>query len=161
MVLSCIEKSDCERGFKQTMFVQPKSASAELWDGPRTGVEGVKELFGADEAYDNTRFISHLKKIISSSKNIFMDNPGTMPTLIKDDTTKKLIETGTLSLASWKNKRLVISKKGVCGDLRGKKKAFIFSFDEFCSRKPKKTNLFIPRPQITNIISIKQDCSRA
>ncbi|CAO3651439.1 unnamed protein product [Mucor hiemalis] len=89
-----LEKSDCERGFKQTMFVLPKNASAELWDGPRTGVDGVKELFGADEAFDNTRFGSHLKKIISSSKNIFMDNPGAMPTLIKDETTKKLIETG-------------------------------------------------------------------
>jgi hypothetical protein len=31
------------------MFVNPKNAHAELWDGPRTGTEGVKELFGADE----------------------------------------------------------------------------------------------------------------
>lgn len=95
------------------MFVLPKNASAELWDGPRTGVDGVKELFGADEAFDNTRFTSQLKKIISTSKNIFMDSPGSMPTLLKDDTTKKLIDTGMLSLASWKNKRLVFSKKGV------------------------------------------------
>jgi intermediate cleaving peptidase 55 len=109
-----IEKDNSERGFKQTMFVLPKNASAELWDGPRTGVDGVKELFGADEAFDNTRFTSHLKKIISTSKTIFMDSPGTMPTLMTDDTTKKLIDTGMLSLASWKNKRLVFSKKGVC-----------------------------------------------
>ena len=32
-----------------TMFVPPKSSEAEMWDGPRTGLEGVKELFGADE----------------------------------------------------------------------------------------------------------------
>ena len=31
------------------MFIPPKNPSAELWDGPRTGVEGVKELFAADE----------------------------------------------------------------------------------------------------------------
>lgn len=122
------------------MFVQPKNASAELWDGPRTGVEGVKELFGADEAYDNTRFISHLKKIISSSKNIFVDNPGAMPTLIKDDTTKKLIETGTLSLASWKNKRLVISKKGVCVCGRGDRKKRGFFFDELVQGNREKVN---------------------
>src|SRR5689334_23168045 len=37
------------RGYKMTMFVPPKSSEAEMWDGPRTGLEGVKELFGADE----------------------------------------------------------------------------------------------------------------
>ncbi|KAI8645437.1 peptidase M24, structural domain-containing protein [Parasitella parasitica] len=76
------------------MFVLPKNASAELWDGPRTGVEGVKEFFGADEAYDSTRFSSYFKKVLSSSKHIFMDSPGSMPSLISADSTKKLIETG-------------------------------------------------------------------
>ncbi|GAN00672.1 peptidase M24 [Mucor ambiguus] len=89
-----LEKDDSERGYKQTMFVLPKSASAELWDGPRTGVEGVKELFGADEAYDNAKFSSYFKKVLSSSKHIFMDSPGSMPSLITADSTKKLIETG-------------------------------------------------------------------
>jgi intermediate cleaving peptidase 55 len=114
-----IEKDNSERGYKQTMFVLPKSPSAELWDGPRTGVESVKELFGADEAFDNTRFLSHLKKVLGSSKHIFMDSPGSMPTLISDESTKKLIESGTLNTfftpASWDKKRLVISKQGVCG----------------------------------------------
>ena len=105
-----LEKDGSERGYKQTMYILPKNAKAELWDGPRTGIDGVKELFGADEAYDNTRFPSHLKKILGASKNIFMDSPGSMPTLITDDTTKKLIDTGMLA---WKNKRLVISKQGV------------------------------------------------
>lgn len=31
------------------MFVPPKSPADELWDGPRTGVDGAKELFAADE----------------------------------------------------------------------------------------------------------------
>lgn len=98
------------------MFVAPKSPSAELWDGPRSGVDGVKEIFGADQAYDNTRFTNHLKKVLSSANNIFMDSPGEQPTLLTEDT-KKLIETGTLDSfftpASWKKKRLVFSKKGV------------------------------------------------
>lgn len=117
-----VEKDDSERGYKQTMFVLPKSPSAELWDGPRTGVEGVKELFGADEAYENTKFLSHLKRVLGSSKHIFMDSPGSTPTLISDESTKKLIETGTLNTfftpASWDKKRLVVSTKGVCA--RGK-----------------------------------------
>jgi intermediate cleaving peptidase 55 len=109
------------------MYVLPKSPSAELWDGPRTGVDGVKEIFGADEAYDNTRFPSHLKKILSSAKHIFMDNPGTMPTLITNEATKKLIETGTFSSffipASWNKKRMVFSQKGV---FMGRKKKSFF-----------------------------------
>jgi intermediate cleaving peptidase 55 len=100
------------------MFVLPKSPSAELWDGPRTGVDGAREIFGADEAFENKKFAGHLKKVLSSAKHIFMDSPGAMPTIISDDTTKKLIETGTLSSfftpASWNKKRLVFSKQGVC-----------------------------------------------
>ncbi|ORX49928.1 hypothetical protein DM01DRAFT_1338059 [Hesseltinella vesiculosa] len=76
-----LEKTDCPRGFKQTMFVNPKNEQAELWDGPRTGVEGVKELFGADEAYDNTQFSAHLHKILQA-KHVYMDKPSEIPTLL-------------------------------------------------------------------------------
>lgn len=113
----CVEKDNSKRGYKQTMFVAPKSPSAELWDGPRTGVEGVTEIFGADEAYENTRFPNYLKKVLSSAEHIFMDSPGEQPTLASNESTKKLIETGTLASfftpASWNKKRLVFSKKGV------------------------------------------------
>ncbi|CAO3668145.1 unnamed protein product [Rhizopus stolonifer] len=89
-----LEKNNSKKGYKQTMFILPKNTHAELWDGPRTGIQGVKELFGADEAYENTKFIAHLKSTIGTYKNIFMDSPGSMPTLISDESTKKLIETG-------------------------------------------------------------------
>ncbi|GAA5800190.1 hypothetical protein HPULCUR_005615 [Helicostylum pulchrum] len=88
-----LEKDNSKRGYKQTMFVAPKSPSAELWDGPRTGVEGVTEIFGADEAYENTRFPNYLKKVLSSAEHIFMDSPGEQPTLASNESTKKLIET--------------------------------------------------------------------
>ncbi len=32
-----------------TMFVAPKNPSVEMWDGPRTGVLGAVDIFGADE----------------------------------------------------------------------------------------------------------------
>jgi intermediate cleaving peptidase 55 len=102
------------------MFVLPKSASAELWDGPRTGVEGAIEFFGADEAFDNTRFQPFFKKLLGSTKNIYMDNPGAMPTLLTNETTKKLIETGTFSSffisASRANKRVIMTKQGPLGE---------------------------------------------
>ena len=31
------------------MFGLPKNPSVELWDGPRTGLDGIIEKFGADE----------------------------------------------------------------------------------------------------------------
>ncbi|KAI8359147.1 peptidase M24, structural domain-containing protein, partial [Blakeslea trispora] len=86
--------SSLERGYKQTMFVLPKSASAELWDGPRTGIDAAKEIFGADEAYENNRFQHHLKNALASAKHIFMDSPGSIPSLTSNENTKKLIETG-------------------------------------------------------------------
>jgi Xaa-Pro aminopeptidase len=35
---------------KLTLFVRPRDREREVWDGPRAGLEGAKELYGADEA---------------------------------------------------------------------------------------------------------------
>lgn len=43
------EKTNSGKGYRMIMFVPPKNVEAELWDGPRTGLEGARELFGADE----------------------------------------------------------------------------------------------------------------
>ncbi len=34
-----------------TLFVRPRDRQTEIWDGPRAGVEGAKETYGADAAY--------------------------------------------------------------------------------------------------------------
>lgn len=34
------------------LFMRPKNAMAEIWDGSRTGIENSVDLFGVDEAYD-------------------------------------------------------------------------------------------------------------
>jgi len=36
---------------KYVLFVRPRDREKEIWNGKRTGVEGAKEVFGADEAY--------------------------------------------------------------------------------------------------------------
>lgn len=43
-----------------TLFVPPKDPLKELWDGPRYGTEGAKEIFQADEAYSH----KELSKVI-------------------------------------------------------------------------------------------------
>lgn len=44
-----------------TLFVRPKDAVAELWDGYRAGPEGAVKDFGADEAFE----VSQMPKILS------------------------------------------------------------------------------------------------
>lgn len=36
---------------RSTLFMRPKDKHAELWDGPRTGVENSPEFFGVDSSY--------------------------------------------------------------------------------------------------------------
>ena len=36
---------------KTTLFVRPRDRDREVWDGPRAGVDGAKESYGADEAF--------------------------------------------------------------------------------------------------------------
>lgn len=43
LVLDAVER-------KMTLFVRARDPAREVWDGPRAGVDGAKEWFGADEA---------------------------------------------------------------------------------------------------------------
>ncbi len=36
---------------KTTLFVRPRDRDREVWDGPRAGLDGAKERYGADEAF--------------------------------------------------------------------------------------------------------------
>jgi Xaa-Pro aminopeptidase len=36
---------------KTTLFVRPRDRDREVWDGPRAGVDGAKQIYGADEAF--------------------------------------------------------------------------------------------------------------
>ncbi|KAI9318368.1 peptidase M24, structural domain-containing protein [Dichotomocladium elegans] len=84
-----LEKNDSARGYKQVMFVPPKSPADELWDGPRSGVEGAKEIFAADEAYDNARFPMFLKDALQA-KHVFIDK--TEPSILCRDDAKRIID---------------------------------------------------------------------
>jgi len=57
------------------MIVPPKEPLAEQWDGFRTGVEGVVEIFNADESEEIYRLGPYLDKLIQRNKNIFVDLP--------------------------------------------------------------------------------------
>ncbi|CCH44263.1 hypothetical protein BN7_3824 [Wickerhamomyces ciferrii] len=57
------------------MIVPPKEPLAEQWDGFRTGVKGVVEIFNADESEDIYRLAPYMEKLINRNRNIFIDLP--------------------------------------------------------------------------------------
>lgn len=57
------------------MIVPPKDSFSEQWEGFRTGVEGVKEIFNADEATETSVLPLYLTKIINRNDNLFFDIP--------------------------------------------------------------------------------------
>ncbi|KAI7869772.1 peptidase M24, structural domain-containing protein [Spinellus fusiger] len=88
-----LKKDASTRGYKQIMFVSPKNPKVELWEGPCTGIDGVKELFGADEGYENSRFPSYLQSCFTAP-HLFMDSPVLTPSLMSQSGSKMAIDVG-------------------------------------------------------------------
>lgn len=47
-----------------TLFVRPRDPEREAWDGPRAGVDGAKERFGADAAYPVAELEERLTELL-------------------------------------------------------------------------------------------------
>ncbi|KAI8905185.1 peptidase M24, structural domain-containing protein [Gorgonomyces haynaldii] len=58
---------------KTILFLQPTSPEKERWDGPKTGLQGAKTIYGADEAYDISTFPHFLNDLIQSNVKIYTD----------------------------------------------------------------------------------------
>jgi Xaa-Pro aminopeptidase len=56
---------------KSTMFVRPRDPDREIWDGPRYGIEGAKEHFGADDAFTIDKLAEELPKLFANKKRLY------------------------------------------------------------------------------------------
>ncbi|MCC3404758.1 MAG: aminopeptidase P N-terminal domain-containing protein [Microcoleus sp. PH2017_10_PVI_O_A] len=56
---------------KFILFVQPKDLEKETWHGYRAGVEGAKELYGADEAFPIAELAEKLPKYLEKADRIY------------------------------------------------------------------------------------------
>ncbi|NJK69890.1 MAG: M24 family metallopeptidase [Microcoleus sp. CSU_2_2] len=56
---------------KFVLFVQPKDPEKETWHGYRAGVEGAKELYGADEAWAIAELEEKLPKYLEKADRIY------------------------------------------------------------------------------------------
>jgi Xaa-Pro aminopeptidase len=54
-----------------TLFVQPRDRAAETWNGVRPGIEGAKDIFGADAAYSIDELDQHLPRLLEGAKRVF------------------------------------------------------------------------------------------
>lgn len=65
------------------LYVRPKDARAELWSGPRSGVDAARDVFNADEAgsvYDEAGIERCLGQLLADAKRIYTDIPLTTTT---------------------------------------------------------------------------------
>jgi Xaa-Pro aminopeptidase len=53
------------------LFVQPKDPALETWTGYRYGIEGAKEVFGADEAYSIAEIDEKLPQYLEKADRIY------------------------------------------------------------------------------------------
>jgi Xaa-Pro aminopeptidase len=53
------------------LFCRPRDESKELWDGPRAGIEGARELYGAHEAHAIGELDAEMPKLIEESERIY------------------------------------------------------------------------------------------
>ena len=53
-----------------TLFVCPRDPEREQWNGPRAGVEGARELWGADAAYPIEELDEHLRELLEPADRV-------------------------------------------------------------------------------------------
>jgi len=59
--------------YNEIIFVQPRNAMAELWNGRRLGVEGVKETLALQSVFNNSDFKGYSIDFSKFSKVLFYD----------------------------------------------------------------------------------------
>ncbi len=56
---------------KLVLFVRPRDPEKEIWNGRRVGVEGAKELLGADEAYTVAELDAKLAGVVEGARTLW------------------------------------------------------------------------------------------
>jgi intermediate cleaving peptidase 55 len=71
--VAIIEKGTSDVEYTFHLFVRPKDAKAEQWDGARSGVQAAQDVFNADEAWSVEEVSRRLPDILSSAKSVYTD----------------------------------------------------------------------------------------
>ena len=60
-----------KEGQQFTLFVRPRNPEREIWDGPRAGIDGAKETYGADAAYDIAELDKRLPDLFLGAESLY------------------------------------------------------------------------------------------
>ena len=71
--LAVIGKDESGTDHAFHLFVREKDASAEQWEGARSGTQAAKDVFNADETGDISRLKHYLPDILGSASQVFTD----------------------------------------------------------------------------------------
>jgi Xaa-Pro aminopeptidase len=52
------------------LFVRPRDAEMEVWDGPRAGLDGAKQRYGADAAFPSSELAKRLPELIANCEQL-------------------------------------------------------------------------------------------
>lgn len=58
---------------KFVLFVRAKDPEREIWDGRRAGLEGAREIFGADRAFASSDLKKEIKKLIANVDDLYYE----------------------------------------------------------------------------------------
>lgn len=56
---------------KSTLFVRPRDRDREVWDGPRAGVDGARQTYGADQAFVIAELDDKLPELLENRRRIY------------------------------------------------------------------------------------------
>ncbi|KAH7135760.1 peptidase M24, structural domain-containing protein [Dendryphion nanum] len=73
--LAIIEKTDELGEHNFHLYVRPKDAKAELWEGARSGIEAAEDVFNADTTGDVNHIPKILPEILKRTKEVYTDLP--------------------------------------------------------------------------------------
>ncbi len=87
------------------LFVRPRDAGREIWDGYRAGVQGAQEQFGADRALVIDEFERALPELLAGTEHVYL-SVGKYP-----DFDRQI--NATLSALRWQSRRGIRAPGGV------------------------------------------------
>jgi Xaa-Pro aminopeptidase len=58
-------------GMRYVLFVRPRDPERELWTGPRAGVEGARETYGADAAFPIEQLEPELGRLLKAADSVY------------------------------------------------------------------------------------------
>ena len=56
---------------RYVLFVRPRDPERETWEGRRAGVEGARDVYGADAAYPLAEFKEKLAELLNGARNVY------------------------------------------------------------------------------------------